>query len=199
MCGWFSKHEMKAKKHHTCTHTLLYPLSFHFYLLPLFIFLAFSPSVCFSLFASPSFITFRQLGQKSQAFGSAGDSAIQHPVCHNTGSPQCGNCQLMTVCTVETCQPVSFQAKKNLPTNIWTLYLTNLRLPNHRLYFIYSLLRLKCVLEVMCCYAESSLHFGSKKSFWKPPHSQALISSSVSFFRFQNTFQHSVKWWNKVL
>lgn len=43
--------------------------------------------------ASASCITLRQLGQKSQALGSAGDG----DVCHNVGMEKYKNCQLMAV------------------------------------------------------------------------------------------------------
>lgn len=68
-----------------------------FLLFTYFVYPSFPSSLCVSLAASLSFITLRQLGQKSQAFGSVGDSAIQHPVCHNTGTTECGYCQLMAV------------------------------------------------------------------------------------------------------
>lgn len=78
------------------------PLSFPFptflpILFTYFVYLSSRTSLCVSLTALLSFITLRQLGQKSQTFGSVDDSAIQHPVCHNTGTTKCGHCQLMSV------------------------------------------------------------------------------------------------------
>lgn len=91
MRGWVIKHEKRAKKDqmYADTSSVFSLFLFPFYWLTLFIRPSFPPSL--------SFITLRQLGQKSQAFGSIGDSAIQHPVCHNTGTTKCGPCQLMAV------------------------------------------------------------------------------------------------------
>lgn len=105
---------MRAKKHHTYARSFS---SFLLFLFTSFVYPFFLLSLCLPLSASISFITLRQLGQKSQAFGSVGDSAIQHPVCHNTGTTKCGYCQLMAVyplkkpashslSRLKTCQPM---------------------------------------------------------------------------------------------